>query len=106
MPDLRECPCCGKPGKLKMTRVPIQPLHGGKTEIVRGWVGCPECELYIQWAHDPRGAVEKWNRRAGPRLCITCTYSHWQGCTLHCRGQKLDPVTPPADSCEGWAPQA
>ena len=63
MPDLRECPCCGKPGELKITRVPIQPLHGGKTEIVRGWVGCPECELYIQWDHDPRGATEKWNKR-------------------------------------------
>lgn len=98
MLDVRECPCCGKPGKLKSVKAYVG--------FMRGWVGCPACGLYIHWAHDPRGAIEKWNRRAGPRLCITCTYSHWQGCTLHCRGQKLDPVTPPADSCEGWASQA
>lgn len=96
MIELRECPCCGKPGQIKHTHKLY--LHG--------WVGCPDCGLYIQWHNEPSGAVEKWNRRAGPRMCITCTFSHWQGCTLHCRGQKLDPVTPPADSCEAWAPQA
>lgn len=101
MYELKECPCCGKPGKLKDA-----PKTTRRGSFRQGWVGCPACGLYIQWAHDPRGAIEKWNRRAGPRLCITCTYSHWQGCTLHCRGQKLDPVTPPADSCEGWEPQA
>ena len=100
MYGLRECPCCGKPGKLRDIRKTTR-----RGSFRQGYVGCPACGLYIQWAHDPRGAIAKWNRRAGPRLCITCTYSHWQGCTLHCRGQKLDPVTPPADSCEGWASQ-
>lgn len=35
------------------------------TAFRRGWVGCPECGLYIQWAHDPDGAIANWNRRAG-----------------------------------------
>lgn len=102
MPDfyLRECPCCGKPGKLKNAQKTTR-----RGSFRQGWVGCPSCRLYIQWANDPCWAIERWNRRTGPRLCITCVYSHWQGCTLHCRGQKLDPVTPPADSCEGWEPQ-
>ena len=54
------CPCCGGPGKLKDG---VTPTHGGGYR--RGWVGCPECGLYIQWTHDLLGAVLKWNRRAG-----------------------------------------
>ena len=46
------------------------PFCGGKAEIksfkgmfVHGWVGCPRCSAYINWNHDPSGAVKKWNRR-------------------------------------------
>ena len=47
------------PGKLKDSKV---QTHGGGS-FRRGWVGCPECGLYIQWTHDPMGAVKKWNKR-------------------------------------------
>ena len=57
---IEKCPCCGGPGKLKDSKV---QTHGGGS-FRRGWVGCPECELYIQWTHDPWGAVKKWNNRA------------------------------------------
>ena len=46
------------------------PLCNGKAEIksytgmfTHGWVGCPKCSLYINWNHDPEGAIKKWNRR-------------------------------------------
>lgn len=55
---IKDCPCCGEPGKLKDG---ITRTHSGTYR--RGWVGCPECGLYIQWTHDPAGAIEKWNRR-------------------------------------------
>lgn len=58
---IKDCPCCGQPGKLKSDRV---KTIGGS--FLRGWVGCPACSLYIQWARDPEGAVAKWNRRAAP----------------------------------------
>lgn len=54
MAELRECPCCGGPGKLKDT-------HG---KIRQGWVGCPVCGLYINWKISPDGAIKKWNTRA------------------------------------------
>ena len=53
MEQIKACPCCGGPGQLKDVR--------GK--IRRGWVGCPACQLYINWKIDPAGAVKKWNRR-------------------------------------------
>ena len=60
MEELRECPCCGAPGKLKSVKAYVG--------FMRGWVGCPACGLYIHWAHDPAGAIRKWNRReAGAR---------------------------------------
>lgn len=59
MEDLRECPCCGKPGQVQGTRHPDV-----KRGFMHGWVGCPACGLYIQWTHDPAGAIRKWNRRA------------------------------------------
>ena len=62
MEDLRECPCCGKAAQGKGTY--IRSGSGGNSGFMRGWVGCPECGLYIQWTHDPEGAVAKWNRRA------------------------------------------
>ncbi len=52
---LEDCPCCGEPGKLKSVKAYVG--------FMRGWVGCPACGLYIHWAHDPGGAIEKWNRR-------------------------------------------
>ena len=51
---IRECPCCGREGKLKDIR--------GK-KIRQGWVGYPECGLYINWKIDPAGAIKKWNTR-------------------------------------------
>ena len=54
MMEIKRCPCCGGEGKLK-------DIH---TKIRQGWVGCPECGLYIQWKISPDGAVKKWNRRA------------------------------------------
>ena len=70
MEDLRECPCCGKPGKLKDG---ITRTHSGNYR--RGWVGCPACGLYIHWAHDPEGAIRKWNRRAAPHQSPAATAS-------------------------------
>lgn len=57
MVAVKECPCCGKPGRVKKSQA---------TGLRRGWVGCPECGLYIQWVHDPDGAIAKWNRRNAP----------------------------------------
>ena len=99
MEKLRECPCCGGEGHVKSVSVP----HS------HGWVGCPECGLYIQWNRDPDGAIAKWNRRAGtaereelPRGCFNCEYS-WEGYqTLRCFGQKGAPSIRPSDCCEGW----
>lgn len=51
---LRECPCCGGPGKVKS-------FNGH--QVRQGWVGCPECGLYIQWKVNPAAAIKKWNRR-------------------------------------------
>ena len=51
--ELEPCPCCGAPGQMK-------DIHN---KIRQGWVGCPECGLYIQWKISPDGAVKKWNRR-------------------------------------------
>ena len=59
LPDVRECPCCGKPGKLKDAQKTTR-----RGSFRQGWVGCPACGLYIQWTHDPAGAIRKWNRRA------------------------------------------
>lgn len=55
---IKDCPCCGAPGKLKSVKSYVG--------FMRGWVGCPACSLYIQWAQDPADAIAKWNRRAAP----------------------------------------
>lgn len=55
MTELKPCPCCGAPGKLKSVKAYVG--------FMRGWVGCPACGLYIHWAHDPEGSIAKWNRR-------------------------------------------
>lgn len=63
METLENCPLCGGEAMLK-------DVHG---KIRHGWVGCPECRLYINWNISPGGAVQKWNRRAlpdqGARAC-------------------------------------
>ena len=52
--ELRECPFCGGASELKTVQTPHP----------HGWVGCTKCKCYMQWQYDPRGTVEKWNRRA------------------------------------------
>ena len=65
MEALRECPCCGKPGAVKITN---KVLKNGALILAQGWVGCPACGLYKQWTRDPAGAIRIWNRRdAGAR---------------------------------------
>ena len=59
--DPKTCPFCGGAGEIKSIR---QPTSGGKS-FMRGWVGCPKCGAYMQWTHDPSGAIRKWNQRAG-----------------------------------------
>lgn len=56
MEKIENCPCCGGPGKLKDT-------NNGKFR--QGWVGCPECHLYINWKISPAAAIRTWNARAG-----------------------------------------
>lgn len=63
---IKDCPCCGAPGKLKSVKAYVG--------FVRGWVGCPACSLYIHWAHDPEGAIAKWNRRASPAVPYDLLY--------------------------------
>ena len=52
--DLRNCPLCGGEASMKSMSTP----H------THGWVGCPQCHLYIQWVHDSKSAAERWNRMA------------------------------------------
>ena len=58
MAELEPCPCCGGEARLK-------DVHG---TICHGWVGCPECGLYINWNISPSGAIKTWNRRT--QVCI------------------------------------
>ena len=58
------CPFCGGEGAVKSCRT---PTSGGKS-FMKGWVGCPACGVYKQWAHDPSGAIKVWNRREAPKL--------------------------------------
>ena len=51
--ELAPCPLCGGPGQMKVVPKPHR----------RGWVGCSNCGLYINWVQSPDGAVAKWNRR-------------------------------------------
>ena len=52
-PELKDCPFCGGAGRYKVFSKPF----------VHGWVGCPDCGIYINWVNTAREAVEKWNRR-------------------------------------------
>ena len=55
---LVECPCCGGPGYEKKTY----------EKFPHGWVGCPECHLYINWTYDDRWAIKRWNTRVSPSI--------------------------------------
>lgn len=59
-----KCPFCGGEASIKGSKV---QTHGGS--YMRGWVGCPDCGVYIQWTHDAAGAVKKWNRRVNDGHC-------------------------------------
>ena len=50
---MKNCPFCG--GEAKIKEIPKPFRHG--------WVGCPECKVYMNWNHSPDGAVRKWDRR-------------------------------------------
>ena len=47
------CPLCGGDGAMKNIPNPFR----------HGWVGCPKCSLYMQWSHDPKATIERWNKR-------------------------------------------
>ncbi len=51
--ELEACPLCGQAAEVKSFKGMFQ----------HGWVGCPSCSCYIQWSHDPDGAIKKWNKR-------------------------------------------
>ncbi len=72
MEDLRECPCCGKPGAVKITN---KVLKNGALVLTQGWVGCPACRIYKQWTRDPAGAIRTWNRRDAPHQSPAATAS-------------------------------
>lgn len=55
MAEIKACPLCGGPGRLKDSQ--------GR-QVRQGWVGCPACSLFINWKVSPDGAIRKWNRRA------------------------------------------
>lgn len=57
-PKIEPCPHCGAPGQMKVIDKPYR----------HGWVGCPECRLFINWNIDPAGAVRAWNRRTSVRV--------------------------------------
>lgn len=66
MTEIRECPCCGKPGELSEAVGPKPPFAG------YGWVGCRPCHLFIEYINGERGkrlAVVAWNRRACDDEC-------------------------------------
>lgn len=81
MMDLKSCPCCGKPGKLKDS-----PKTTRRGSFRQGWVGCPDCGLFIQWAHDPGGAIRKWNRRADAPEKPSCHFCPHAIRNVHDRG--------------------
>ena len=50
---MKDCPFCGGKGQIKSVKTPYS----------HGWVGCPDCKVYINWNYDPSGALKKWDRR-------------------------------------------
>lgn len=53
MVRIEDCPFCGEAGKMKDIATPFR----------HGWVGCPECKVYISWKVSPKHAIATWNRR-------------------------------------------
>lgn len=53
--SLEDCPHCGGKAEVRESRGMFR----------HGWVGCAPCGCYINWSHDPDGAIKKWNRRKG-----------------------------------------
>ena len=51
--SLEDCPHCGDKAEVREFRGMFR----------HGWVGCPKCGCYINWSHDPDGAIAKWNKR-------------------------------------------
>ena len=49
------CPFCGGPGQVKAIPKPFR----------HGWVGCPECRVFITWNQSEAASVAVWNRRPG-----------------------------------------
>lgn len=50
---VKNCPFCGEHGQIKTLPSPFR----------HGWVGCPECKVYINWSYDEKSAIQKWNKR-------------------------------------------
>lgn len=86
---IKACPCCGGEGKLK-------DIH---TKIRQGWVGCPECGLYIQWKISPDGAVKKWNRRAEISAAVFDRADVYRDCTV-----QVLTNTATGETSVGWWP--
>ena len=58
---LKSCPFCG--GEAKTSQGTTDPNN----EFKLGWIGCQECQCFINYINNPRGkrlATETWNRRA------------------------------------------
>ena len=53
--ELEPCPLCGRDGQMKDVYQPF----------AHGWVGCKECQRFIQWSgKGKRTAIEVWNAAA------------------------------------------
>ena len=87
---LEPCPCCGGPGKLK-------DIHN---RIRQGWVGCPECGLYINWKISPDGAIRKWNKRAVITTAVFDRSEIFRGCTV-----QVLTNTATGEQSVGWWPE-
>lgn len=89
MERIENCPCCGGEGKLK-------DIHG---RIRQGWVGCPVCQLYINWKISPDGAVKKWNRRTRISAAVFDRSEIFRDCTV-----QVLTNTATGETSVGWWP--
>ena len=58
---LKSCPFCG--GEAKTSQGTTDPDN----EFEFGWIGCQECQCFINYINNPTGkrlATQAWNRRA------------------------------------------
>ena len=88
--ELEPCPCCGGPGKLK-------DIHN---KIRQGWVGCPECHLYISWKISPDGAIRKWKTRTRIAAAVFDRSEIFRGCTV-----QVLTNTATGETSVGWWPE-